>query len=158
MTEQAVISGSYADFKIIKSRGVAQIVIEVPIEQAEKAIAAFGLPVGGSEIHVAVARLAVGSTDTAGHHSPDASERAKAVYQASSPGEQARARSVVYCRDPDFQAWAQCTDEAEAATFIRRKCRVNTRAAFATNAHALEQFLAMEREFKDSVRFGGGRP
>lgn len=157
MTDQAVISGSYADFKIIKSRGVAQIVIEVPIEQAERAIAAFGLPVGGSEIHVAIARLAIGARDTAGHSQADASERAKAIYQASSPGEQARARSILLCRDPDFQAWAEATDEAEAATFIRRKCRVNTRAAFATNPAALEQFLALEREYKASIRFGDGR-
>ena len=156
MTDQAVISGSYADFKIIKSRGVAQIVIEVPIEQAERAIAAFGLPVGGSEIHVAVARLAIGGSET-GHHAQDASERARAIYQASSPGEQARARSILLCRDPDFQAWAQATDEAEAATFIRRNCRVNTRAAFATNPTALEKFLLLEREYKASIRFPGSR-
>lgn len=157
MSEQAVISGSYADFKIIKSRGVAQIVIEVPIEQAERAIAVFGLPVGGSEIHVAVARLAIDVPGAASHSAPDASERARAIYQASSPGEQARSRSILMCRDPDFQAWAQSTDETEAATFIRRKCRVNTRAAFATNPGALEQFLALEREYKVSIRFSGDR-
>jgi len=88
---------------------------------------------------------------------PSASERAKAAYQASSPGDQARARSVMLCRDPDFQAWAQATDEAEAATFIRRSCRVNTRAAFADNPKALETFLALEREYKASHRFHGDR-
>lgn len=44
MTELAAISGTFADFKLIKTRSVAQLVIEIPIEQSKKAIDAFGFP------------------------------------------------------------------------------------------------------------------
>jgi hypothetical protein len=57
MTDKAVISGTYSDFKIIRSRKVAQLIIEVPIEQAQALITALGLPNPAEETWVAVARL-----------------------------------------------------------------------------------------------------
>lgn len=51
------IQGTYADFKIVKSRGVAQFIIEVPIEQANQAINHFGLPDSHLEKWVAIALL-----------------------------------------------------------------------------------------------------
>jgi len=40
----AVFTGTYSDFKIIKTRKVAQMVVEFPLEQGEKFINSFGLP------------------------------------------------------------------------------------------------------------------
>ena len=57
MTDKAAIAGTYSDFKIIRSRKVAQLVVEVPIEQAQALIAALGLPNPAEETWVAVARL-----------------------------------------------------------------------------------------------------
>ena len=51
------IQGTYADFKIIKSRNVAQFIIEVPLEAANDAISIFGLPDPHVEKWVAVAQL-----------------------------------------------------------------------------------------------------
>lgn len=59
MTANAVLSGTYSDFKIVKTRSVFQMVIEGPIERAAEAVAMFGVPQPGQEIHVAVARLQV---------------------------------------------------------------------------------------------------
>jgi predicted metalloenzyme YecM len=42
MTDAAVTQGTFADFRLIKGRKVCQIVIEVPIEQADQALAALG--------------------------------------------------------------------------------------------------------------------
>ena len=56
MTAKA-IQGTYADFKIIKTRNIAQFIIEVPLEQANDAIALFGLPDPHIEKWVAVAML-----------------------------------------------------------------------------------------------------
>lgn len=55
--EEAVIKGTYSDFKIIKTRSCAQMIIEVPIEYAEKVVKCFGLPNPAKEINVAVARI-----------------------------------------------------------------------------------------------------
>lgn len=51
------ISGTYADFKIVKTRNVAQFIIEVPLEQANEAISMFGLPDPHTEKWVAVAQI-----------------------------------------------------------------------------------------------------
>ena len=38
MTTNRVIQGTYADFKIVKTRNVAQMIIEIPLESAQEAI------------------------------------------------------------------------------------------------------------------------
>lgn len=57
MTDAAIIAGNYADFKLVKTRSTCQLIIEIPIEQAEAAIRVFGIPMPGHEIPVAIARL-----------------------------------------------------------------------------------------------------
>lgn len=52
-----VMQGTYADFKIVKSRAVAQIIIEIPIESAQAAVEMFGVPNPSYEQWVAVAAL-----------------------------------------------------------------------------------------------------
>lgn len=61
-----VIQGTYADFKIVKTRNVAQLVIEVPLEQAQSAIQMFGVPTPQKEQWVAVAALHEVSVQTNG--------------------------------------------------------------------------------------------
>ncbi len=61
----AAFQGSYCDMKFIKSRSVAQVVIEIPIEQAAAFVAAFGAPDPAKECPVAGAascRAEAGST------------------------------------------------------------------------------------------------
>ena len=57
MTDDIVAAGTYSDFKIIKTRGVFQVHIEMPLEGAPDFISKFGLPNPSAEIMVAVARL-----------------------------------------------------------------------------------------------------
>ena len=52
-----VMQGTYADFKIVKSRAVAQIIVEIPIESAQAAVEMFGVPNPSYEQWVAVAAL-----------------------------------------------------------------------------------------------------
>ena len=56
-----VISGTYSDWKLIKTRGVVQIVIEVPLENWRQAVDLLGMPNPSEEVHVAVARLKMDS-------------------------------------------------------------------------------------------------
>ncbi len=53
----AVIQGTFADMKTVKTRKTLQIVLEVPIEMGEQVVRAFGFPDPSKEVNVAIARL-----------------------------------------------------------------------------------------------------
>lgn len=54
---QAVVRGTYSDFKLVKTRSVIQMIIEVPIEEAQNVTATFGIPTPSEEKWVAIALL-----------------------------------------------------------------------------------------------------
>ena len=54
---KAAIQGDYCDLKFIKTRKVAVISIEIPIEAATAFVAAFGTPNPATGVPVAIARL-----------------------------------------------------------------------------------------------------
>lgn len=49
MSSATAFSGSYCDMRFVKSRKVAQIVVEIPIEQAAAFVAAFGALAAAAE-------------------------------------------------------------------------------------------------------------
>src|SRR5689334_3898132 len=53
----AAIAGVFSDYKLVRTRSVVQIIVEVPVEQQADVFAALGYPMPGQEIHVAVARM-----------------------------------------------------------------------------------------------------
>jgi hypothetical protein len=59
MSDQpAAIQATFADFRLIKGRKQAQLVLEIPIEEADNALAVLGgIPQPQSDCWVAVARL-----------------------------------------------------------------------------------------------------
>jgi hypothetical protein len=57
MINLPVIGGTYADLRQVKSRGVWQVVIDVPSEDAEKLVELFGLPRQDEPTWLAIARL-----------------------------------------------------------------------------------------------------
>lgn len=63
MDTPAVIRATYSDLKFLKTRKVAQIICEVPIENAGEIVKIFGAPDPSRETWVAVALL---STDNKG--------------------------------------------------------------------------------------------
>ncbi len=52
-----ITKGTYSDFKIVKTRNIAQIIVEIPLEQAEEFVTMFGMPTPNMDKWVAVARL-----------------------------------------------------------------------------------------------------
>ncbi len=145
MGDRAVVQGTYADFKIVRTRSVIQMVIEVPVEHWKPLVDAFGMPQPGEEIPVAVARL-----DTVAAR---AGQTGKEVYQKKTQGEQAVVRAALHCRDKEFQRWVEDAygvegdEEENAANFIRTTCGIESRSALATNSDALDKFLNMEAKF-----------
>jgi hypothetical protein len=54
----AAFQAVYADFKLIKTRGVTQFIFEVPIEHSDAAYQVLGgMPVQGESVWVAIARI-----------------------------------------------------------------------------------------------------
>lgn len=142
----AAIKATFSDFRIVKGRKVAQLVLEVPLEQADAALDTLGgLPMPDRERWVALARL----TDEAARK-PDARER----YAASDEAKQAVMRAGIYASDPEFHRWCNADGEKSAIRFIREQCAVKSRADIAADPEALQRFLAMEGRYRSETRFG----
>jgi hypothetical protein len=134
MMEHAAIQGTFADLKSVKTRSVVQMVVEIPIEQAERIVSMFGFPQPGAEIAVAVARL---DPEKASPSPPEAPAKPKKRFSEYSLAEQAGMR----CQDAAFQSWLyvryreQCdgaglTMESAseiAASVVRWYCGVDSR-------------------------------
>jgi len=145
----AAISGTFSDYRLVRSRSVLQIIVEVPIEQQSNAFAALGYPIPGAEIHVALARL---QPDASAPPSSDRAQAGKARYVAQTPQEQAVTRAAMLPKDRRFREWlteytgwlsGEMTEE-EAAWSIRHECGVDSRRELSTDAGAYKAFLALE--------------
>lgn len=146
MSKPAAVAGSYADLKLIKSRSVAQLVIEIPIEQAEQAVAAFGIPQPGKEVAVAVALLKQSPTI---EHEP---RQAKRRFHDMPLPQQA----ALLCNDKAFARWLIGRADASAeeiADTMRRRLGVTSRSLLATNEEAARRF----REMRDQFEVDAGR-
>lgn len=154
----AVITGNFADFKLIRSRKVAQFVIEVPIEQADVALAALGgLPNPATETPVAIARLTPASAngrpsgfgpENAGS-TPAAGTKDRRRFSELPPAQQA----ALKCQDEAFRRFMVDTghspsmDESDVAAAVRDACGINSRSVLNTNPSAAERWLTLLREF-----------
>ena len=133
----AVITGTYSDFKLIKTRQVAQMIIEVPLEKAEHIIKVFGVPKPKEEKWVAVAHM-----------------RTEKI-QVNNRATQAIQQAGILGKDPAFGSWLRAArgmseiDPKNHETIenaIRSLIGVRSRADMRTN----EQSLAMWESLVDS--------
>ena len=143
-----VIEGSFANFKLIQSRSLMQIIIEVPIEQAESVINLLGVPQFGTEQRVAIALLKTeAKVDTP----------RKDAYQDLDDGPQAVVRAAILCCEEPFRIWLCGSDHAiekDAATLLRTECGISSRSELATNPTALAAFVELENRYRDHQRYG----
>ena len=143
------IDATFSDFRPVKSRGVYQIILEVPAEKANAVLAALGgVPVFGSEQWVGVALLdpskfeakapesagvaqqverpicnreAAGSNPAAG-----TTTRERRPFSSLPRSEQA----ALACRDVQFCRWLGCEDATRtqtAVTYLRTALVVTSR-------------------------------
>ncbi len=147
MTEKAIFQATFADFKIVKTRSVAQIIVEIPLEAADNALAALGgVPRPDRELWVAIARLA----NPAPTQAPKATER---------PKHSLARQAAILCHDARFQKFIEelhgaaienVIDEGYEEPFpevVRRLCRVESRGEFDTDKSAGEQWNKLHAEF-----------
>lgn len=133
------IRASFSDFRIVKGRKVAQLVMEVPIEQADAALRALGgVPSPDVDRWVGIAPL----TEEAATRQPENAPRRN--WDALTYCQQAGIR----CSDPEFQAWLSVTDEIEAAAHVREHCQVDSRTELDRTRDAAERWRQMDRDFR----------
>lgn len=137
MSRPAAIAGTFADVKIIRTRSVMQVVVEIPIEQADAALAALGgVPQPGSERPVAIARIDPAATRPA----PD---QDRANWAALPAAKQAGIR----CGDVRFQKWIGAESEDAAAALLRQRLGIQSRSELATAEHQ-RRWAAVDRDYR----------
>jgi hypothetical protein len=160
MNDKAIFKGDYVDIKFIKSRNVAQVWIEIPIEESTEFIAQFGAPMPSKTVPVALARLtgsAVNHADTgeeAGHHGA-------ITLPASEPerpkGGKLAQRAGILCGEVSFRKFLAeqgsydgiaVLDSIMAADELRGICGISSRAELDHNPEAAFRFKELEGRYK----------
>lgn len=149
--QPAAIKGTFADFKLVKTRKLAQVVIEIPIEEADHALAVLGgLPRSDGERWVAIARLMAGAAIA-----PQADSSLGSAVSARNPSgspapkrERTPAEQAGFlCTLPEFQKWMGAIDAESAADRLRGECGVKSRAQITSNPDAHEIFKRIQEAF-----------
>ena len=145
MTDPAAILGTFADFKVVKTRSTAQFVIEVPLHEADAALKALGgVPQPGIERWVGIARVREGqktqdAVDTVAPTKPR-------PWSTLTPREQA----VIRCGDEGFRKWVMGAgwDVPDWQTSIRLwlldECNIESRADLNTNPEAATRWRELD--------------
>lgn len=134
-----MILGSYADLKIIKTRSVVQIVVEVPLERGKEVTDLFGLPQPNAEIPVVIARM-----------KPEAM-RANEQQQIAPPADERQPKplsqiAAILCGIVAFRRFlteeqnADIAGGDEAAEWLRKHCNIASRRDLDTNEIAAAKF------------------
>lgn len=144
MGERAIFQGTFSDFKVIKTRKVAQFVVEVPIEGADAALAALGgVPRADKEVWVVVARL-------------DPKAAGARPSEPEKPKFSLARQAAMACDDPRFVAFLaekEGVEIADPAQAVRAICEVQSRAEFDTDPEAGERWQALYTEFQAEEQF-----
>lgn len=171
MTAPSAFKATFADFRLIKGRKVAQVIVEVPLEEADNALAALGgLPRPDLDRWVAVARLnsppgastSEPASATHGESPSDAAGDADAspsTKSAPAPGEHKpkRERTLAEkvwfrCNDKKFWEWlyskGRVTGSAQdAAHWVRHECGVKSRAEILPDTAAAAAWIKLETQY-----------
>lgn len=134
----SAFKATYSDLRFVKSRKVAQIVLELPLEQADGFIQAFGTPNPASETWCAIARLAIAQDQSVPQkiHKTKSWDELRLSQQAA-----------IRCSDETYRHWLCVDDEESAKAQVRKACEVDSRAELDTDEAAANRWQAMEEEF-----------
>lgn len=133
-------AGTYADIKFIKTRKVAQVVIELPLEEANRFLHAFGAPNPASETWCAIARLNH-ATESEEAAEPDKPRRQWDDMRPS-------ARAAILCGETAFMAFLKVKSKDEAVKKLRAHCGVSSRKELDTDETKRMMFEMVERDFE----------
>jgi hypothetical protein len=148
MSDQpAAIQATFADFRLIKGRKQAQLVLEIPIEEADNALAVLGgIPQPQSDCWVAVARL-----NGAAKPEPKP-DKEKQRWGDLNLAMQAGIR----CNEVAFRTFLTETETSafearsveDAEQMVRDRCEVDSRKELNLDPEAAERWRRLERSYQ----------
>jgi hypothetical protein len=144
--EPAAIKATFSDFRLIKGRKQAQLVLEIPIEEADNALAALGgIPQPQSDHWVAVARL-----NGVAKPEPELKEKRrwedlKLSMQASIRCNEPAFHEFLLLKWPGFQ---EIDTSDQAASALRIMLNVGSRSGLNTDPVAAEQWKDLDRSYQ----------
>jgi hypothetical protein len=148
----AAFRGTYADWKLVKTRAVIQVVFEVPLADADAAYDVLGgMPDSSKERWFGIAPLRSPQEEAAESRQdqPQDSDGERRPWQTLQPS----AQSAIRCGEPTFWAFLReehgqrVTNKDDAATAVRRITGVNSRAHFNENHKARVQWNMLDSQF-----------
>jgi hypothetical protein len=141
LSSPAAIRGTFSDFRLIKGRKCAQIICEIPIEEADAALSVLGgIPQPASERWIALAPLNIASIKPT--QEKRRFEELKSAMQAG-----------IRCNEPAF--WRYLTeqldyyaiDEETAAQSVRDYCCVQSRSALNLDPQAAAKWQELDARY-----------
>lgn len=129
------VRATFSDFRTVKGRKVAQLVMEIPIEQANAALQALGgVPQPDQSQWVGIAPL-----------TREAAEK---------PAQRLSQKAALLCKDEGFRDFLAAAtrsgplhDDATTAVALRRFLEIASRADLDTNPEAAESFNRLITDF-----------
>lgn len=152
------IAGTFADVRPVKTRGVVQVVIEIPVERGRDVIDLLGFPQPGGEQWVAIAPLGFDPYSRApGGHT---SQQPVAPQQRDldTDGQNSVTACVLRCREPGFQRWllgappANGWTEEDAANEVRKRLGIGSRSDIAASSEARRRWKNLLRSYMEATR------
>lgn len=116
---------AFSDFKLVKTRKVAQLIFEVPVEGADAALQTLGgLPRSDAEVWCGIARLAPEKPATASRNANGGDAKERRPFKELPFPQQAALR----CADLEFQQFLGVGSADRAADRVRDRCGVPSRS------------------------------
>lgn len=151
MSAPAIISGDLTTFKHVPTRKVYQLIVEIPAEAAQAALATLGMPGTVEQIPVAVARLNPTSSK------PELVRTERTPFTELPMSQQAAMR----CQEPDFwkfleshssRFWTEMirkygNEASAAAAIVRKRCGVESRAAIRAGHTSGDEWATFDAEY-----------
>ncbi|CAB4141110.1 hypothetical protein UFOVP413_49 [uncultured Caudovirales phage] len=162
-----VVIAKFCDYRPVKTRGVLQIICEVPAENSQDAMNRLGFPLPGKEIDVVIVRMNGLSGDQATAQSlaeqaepPKAITALKPAASGTNGNGKIVQRAVLISKDKRFHRWASesmpdlwdgyfgtLADDERARKIILRLCKIESRSELAHDDMAGSEFLKLEDRF-----------
>ena len=175
------ICATFSDFRLVKGRKVCQLVCEVPLEQADAALAALGgLPNPHAERWVGIVPLKAqpqGQDNSGSAPSPSLADAADSPAAAPKPKKhwdelKPSQQAGIVCNDHRFDDWlggpapearwdgetiAAAPDFTSAADYVRWYCGVSSRSELDTDPAAAKRWRELFGMFQADTQYGDRR-
>jgi hypothetical protein len=151
-----VFKATFSDFRLVKTRSCAQLIFEVPIEEADAALQTLGgLPRAATEVWAGIARIDPKNPAPEPRNAPD---------KASAPKERRPfnslalpAQAAMRCNEPEFQRFIADrlygpgndvrVESPMAASEVRHICGVTSRSMISIAGESGRKWLALDAEY-----------